>query len=198
MANLGVGVECLGHGPRVGTELLDNVGLTMDERMRDAAFSVNISEPWNRAVAGYYGGPEAYNVWSAADWRRWANNRKLPIWVAGLDGTGEGHNAVDALRNLGVPRRVYTAVDMETRVDKTYLEHFGAVLNAAGYKVWVYGSASSLFSNPGLNGYWVADYTGEPFMYNHSGVRATQYTPGEYYDSSTVKDWTYHFGRWWR
>src|SRR6516162_1502301 len=111
----------------------------MDERMRDAAFAADIPEPWGGAVAGYYGGPDAYHVWAPGDWKRFPNNRKLPIWVAGLDGTGEGREAVDALRSLRVPRRVYTAVDMEARVDKTYIEHFGAVLNAAGYKVWVYG-----------------------------------------------------------
>ena len=169
------------------------------ERMRDAAFAADISQPWNRAVAGYYGGPNAYHVWSSGDWKRFPRNRKLPIWVAGLDGKGEGDDAVRALRDLGVPRRVYTAVDMEQRVDKTYLEHFGETLNAAGYRVWVYGSSGTVFSNPLLNGYWVADYAGHgPFMYNHSGVRATQYAPGELYDSSTVKDWTYYFGRWWR
>src|SRR5215469_15613148 len=107
------------------------------ERMRDAAYAANIGEPWNRAVAGYYGGPNAYNVWTPADWKRFASNRKLPIWVAGLDGAGEGHHAVDALRDLGVPKSVYTAVDMENRVDKTYVEHFGEVLNGAAYKVWV-------------------------------------------------------------
>ena len=68
----------------------------MDERMRDAAFAADIAEPWDMAVAGYYGGPDAYNVWSHGDWKRFPNNRKLPIWVAGLDGTGEGHEAVDA------------------------------------------------------------------------------------------------------
>jgi hypothetical protein len=171
----------------------------MDERMRDAAFPGGISEPWGRAIAGYYGGPEAYNIWGAGQWKQFARNRKLPIWVAGLDGTGEGHQAVDALRDLGVPRKSYTAVDMEQRIDRTYLDNFGAVLQRAGYRVWVYGSASSVFNNPGLNGYWVADYAGiGPFMYNHAGVRATQYTSGAGYDSSTIKDWTYLSGTWWR
>jgi hypothetical protein len=171
----------------------------MDERMRDAAFSGNIAEPWGRAVAGYYGGPEAYNVWAEGEWKRFSRNRKLPIWVAGLDGTGEGHQAVGALRALRVPAKSYTAVDMETRIDRSYLDNFGAVLQAAGYRVWVYGSASTVFNNPGLNGYWVADYAGiGPFMYNHAGVRATQYASGADYDSSTIKDWTYHAGTWWR
>jgi hypothetical protein len=171
----------------------------MNERMRDAAFAVDISQSWPGAVAGYYGGPNAYHVWAPGDWARFSGNRKLPIWVAGLNGSEEGATAVSALRALRVPQSSYTAVDMETRVDNTYLNNFGSVLQAAGYKVWVYGSASTVFSNPGFNGYWVADYAGiGPFMYNHLGVRATQYAPGPAYDSSTVKDWTYSSGTWWK
>ena len=41
--------------------------------MRDAAYAVDIG-PYARAVAGYYGGPEAFHVWSAEDWRRYAGN----------------------------------------------------------------------------------------------------------------------------
>jgi len=170
----------------------------MNERMRDSAFATNIDQAWAGAVGGYYGGPDAYNVWSPGDWKRFTRNRKLPIWVAGLNGEIEGKSAVEALRALHVPARVYTAVDMENRVDKTYVEHFGQVLQAAGYKVWVYGSASSVFSNPRINGYWVADYAGRgPFMSRHPHVRATQYATTEQYDSSTVRDWTYHSGPWW-
>jgi hypothetical protein len=171
----------------------------MNERMRDAAFAVDISQPWTGAVAGYYGGPNAYHVWAPGDWALFRGNRKLPIWVGGLDGSGEGANAVSALRALRVPTDSYTVVDMEGRVDETYVAHFGSVLQAAGYKVWVYGSASTVFSNPGLNGYWVADYAGiGPFMYDRSGVRATQYAAGYAYDSSTVKYWTYTSGTWWK
>jgi len=170
----------------------------MNERMRDSAFAANIGQGWAGAVGGYYGGPNAYHVWSPGDWKRFHSNRKLPIWVAGQDGHGEGRAAAGALHALGVPQHVYTAVDMENRADKTYVEHFGEALQAAGYKIFVYGSASSVFSNPHLNGYWVADYAGKgPFMYDHQHVRATQYATGPDYDSSTVRDWTYNFGTWW-
>ncbi len=170
----------------------------MNERMRDAAFAATIDTSWTGAVGGYYGGPAAYNVWAPGDWKLFHGNRKLPIWVAGLDGSGEGKTAIHALRALGVPTGVYTVVDMENRVDKTYAENFGQTLQAAGYKVWVYGSSSSVFANPRLNGYWVADYAGTgAFMYNHAHVRATQYATGANYDSSTVRDWTYDFGPWW-
>ncbi len=171
----------------------------MREQMRDAAFATNISQSWTGAVAGYYGGPDAFHVWTRADWRRFAANRKLPIWVAGFEGAKEAGQAVRALRRLGVPQGVFTAVDMETRVDKTYLAAFGAGLKQAGYKVWVYGSASTVFANPLLNGYWVADYAGiGPFMYDHQHVRATQYVAGQEYDSSTVKHWSYYSGPWWK
>lgn len=175
----------------------------MDEKMRDAAFAANIdSSPWSGAVAGYYGGPEAYHQWSVSDWERFRGLRKLPIWVGGLDGAGEAVKAVQALKALGVPKGVYTALDMETRHDETYVSGFGRVLNAAGYKVWVYGSAGTVFANPELQGYWVACYAGiGPFMYKGPKgqlVRATQYQAGTGFDSSTVKWYTYWRGSWWR
>jgi hypothetical protein len=171
----------------------------MREQMRDAAFATNISQSWTGAVAGYYGGPNAFHVWAAAGWKRFAANRKLPIWVAGNDGAREGSQAVRALRRLGVPSGVFTAVDMETRVDQPYLAAFGHALQETGYRVWVYGSASSVFRNPALNGYWVADYAGiGPFMYDHVQVRATQYASGQEFDSSTVKHWSYYSGPWWK
>jgi hypothetical protein len=173
------------------------------EAMRDAAFAGNIDpHTWAGAVGGYYGGPRALNMWTVADWARFPHHRKLPIWVGGLDGRGEGKQAVDSLRFLGVPQRAWTAVDMETRVDKTYLANFWNEVGAAGYRVWVYGSASTVFGNPQLDGYWVADYAGiGPFMFDAvlAGVevRATQYAPGPAYDSSTVKAYTLDQGVWW-
>lgn len=172
------------------------------ERMRDAAFAGNIDPGWNGAIGGYYGGPRAFNVWSGDDWARFRGHRKLPIWVGGFEGHDEGEEAVAALKQLGVPKGRFTALDLETRVDKTYVEHFGRVVGHAGYRVFVYGSAATVFDNPQLDGYWVADYAGKgPFMYAPEPgklVRATQYAEGQDFDSSTVKFWTYRFGAWWR
>lgn len=164
-------------------------------KMRDAAFAQN-DPSWSSAIAGYYGGPEAYHIWAPVDWNRFRGKRKLPIWVGGMNGTIDGHNAVAALRALRVPKGSYTALDLEMRIDKTYVNHFGEILNGAGYKVFVYGSASTIFSNPPLNGYWVADYTGSEFMY--PGARITQFESGPDYDTSAVKWWTYYFGSWWK
>src|SRR5258708_3723728 len=167
--------------------------------MRDAAFAAGIGAAWHGAVGGYYGGPDAYHVWPRGDWRQFAGRRKLPIWVAGFGGAQEGAAAARALHELGARAGAYTAVDREARVDGTDLEHCGAVRETAGYRVWVYGPASTVFGTPPLNGYWVADYAGTgPFMYPAREVRATQYAPGPAFDRSAVKEWTYRFGRWWR
>src|ERR1051326_3342720 len=72
----------------------------MNERMRDSAFATNIHHDWTGAVAGYYGGPNAFNVWSPGDWKQFANNKKLPIWVAGLDGAGEGRRSEEHTSEL--------------------------------------------------------------------------------------------------
>lgn len=162
--------------------------------MADAAFAANIP-PGYDVAGGYYGGPDAYHVWPDADWRRFPGF-KLPIWVGGLDGEAEGQAAVMALEGLGVPQGRLTVLDMETRKDVTYVSHFGHELQQAGYKVWVYGSASTVFSNPPLNGYWVADYTTNlTVIFNlmqAPSVRAVQYeadlAPG--FDASLVKAWT--------
>lgn len=170
------------------------------ERLRDAAFAGNIPATWEHAVAGYYGGPDAYHVWPAADWKRFGRHKKLPIWVAGRNGAGEAVAALDALKALGVPKGCWTALDMENRADVSYVDRFGQVM-AGHYRVWVYGSASTVFQMPALDGYWVADYAGRgPFMYEHGNaeVRATQYASGPDYDSSTVKEFTWlERQRWW-
>lgn len=159
--------------------------------MADAAFAQNIP-PGFQVAAGYYGGPNAYHVWAEADWQRFPGY-KLPIWVGGYGGRDEGLSAVNALRELGVPKGSLTVIDVETRVDKSYVLAFGAELQAAGYFVWVYGSANTVDQNPQLNGYWIADYSINPLpIIQQVGVRAVQWAadlaPG--YDASLVKQWT--------
>lgn len=154
---------------------------------RDAAFPDNL-RGWDKLTLGYYGGPMAFNVWPRSAWRAFPGP-KIPIWVGGYGGTAEGLQAVAALRALGVPRGCETLLDMELRVDRTYVQHFGEALQAAGYKVLVYGSISTLFKNPQLNGYAVADPTGVRHMYPHPGVRLTQYAFGPLFDNDVLRHW---------
>lgn len=163
---------------------------------RDAAFAPNIGD-WDGTVLGYYGGPAAYNVWSTGDWARYPRNPKIPIWVGGLAGDTEGAQAVTALHALGVPEGCVTILDLEERVDRTYVTAFGNVLRRAGYKVWPYGSTATLFRNPPLNGYAVADPTGVEHMYPHPAVRMTQYAFGQVFDDDAVKEWLLYAGDLW-
>ena len=160
--------------------------------MADAAFAANIP-PGFEIVAGYYGGPNAYHVWSASEWKRFPGY-KLPIWVGGQEGAREGAQAVTVLKALRVPSGAITALDMETRKDITYVEHFAGVLGKSDYKVWVYGSESTVFQNPPVNGYWVADYTSDmhviDYIMTQGHVRAVQYSSNPGWDSSLVKQWT--------
>lgn len=154
--------------------------------MRDAAYAASLDGWWG-VVAGYLGGPQALNTWTPADWARFPHNRKLAIWVGGDDGHTDALTALEALHRLRVPRGSVVVADMETRVSAAFLARFSAPLWHFGYRVWVYGSASTVFLNPALDGYWVADYTGTPHMYRHPKVRATQYEAGPGFDSSLIK-----------
>ena len=164
--------------------------------MADAAYPQNIP-PGFPIVAGYYGGAAAYNVWTRGDWLAFPGFR-LPIYVPADPGNGQqdGADAVGKLVQLGVPRGCRTVVDMETRRDAEYLSNFGAVLQAHEYRVEVYGSLSTVFGNPPLDGYWVADYgvTMEQVrqvmaMAHVRGIQdRNNATPG--YDASLVKAWT--------
>jgi len=173
--------------------------------MADAAYAAAIP-PGFQVAAGYYGGPNAYHVWPAADWGRFPGLR-LPIWVGGMEGAIEGAQAVAALRALRVPPWTHalgtmTALDMETRHDVTYVNAFQAVLNAAGFLVWDYGSLSTVYRDPEANGYWVADYTDlvdAEGVLAQIGTRAVQYAAGlpgaggGQYDASLVKPWVAPF-----
>jgi len=166
-------------------------------RGRDAAFASGLGH-WDGVVLGYFGGPNAYHVWSPQDWAIYKDNLKIPIWVGGLEGEAEGWAALQALYALRVPSGKVIVLDLETRIDKTYVDAFGGVLQWAGFKVWPYGSTSSIFGNPQLNGYAVADPTGVEHMYPHPGVRMTQYAFGPNYDEDAIKDWLVQQGDLWQ
>jgi hypothetical protein len=161
-----------------------------DLNMADAAYAAGIP-PGFQVAAGYFGGADAYHVWTPEDWARFPGYR-LPIYVPGVPGSGpeDGGHAVGLLHELGVPVGAPTVLDMETRKDALYVENYGAVLNQAGYKVWVYGSLDFVFGNPPLQGWWVADYTGRAHMVDHPKVRATQWASLPTYDHSDVLAWT--------
>jgi phosphotransferase system HPr-like phosphotransfer protein len=164
---------------------------------RDAAYADGIGT-WGGIVLGYLESPTAYHSWHPADWSKFARNYKVPIYVANHTPEADADSCVQQLRALQVPAGSLIVIDMETRDDAYYVEKFYAHVRPANYKVLVYGSASSVFTNPACNGYWVAQYDGEPDSYYPqswpSNVRAKQYASdvmlGTQYDESTWKAWT--------
>jgi hypothetical protein len=181
----------------------------MQEHMRDAAYAANIPTPWGGAVAGYLNSrPEGdpAHPWTASDWIKFQANRKLPIFVQSHPVTdmaeADAFATLKALYDIGAPAGIRTALDLETAIDAEYVRRYGKVMRWSGFRVWVYGSASTVFGNPPLDGYWVADYLdGQPFLYDHPDVRATQYTnnpPASKYDSSAIRNWVYaDVAHWW-
>jgi hypothetical protein len=180
--------------------------------MRDAEFASNIDLSWadsdfNHIIGGYVRRPpgDPAHGWTPAEWGMFPKNKKLPIVVQSNPGNvaGAQTDAFEALQDLyalGVPTGVQVALDLETAVDPTYVQEFGKILKWAGFHVHPYGSTSSIFKNPPLQGYWVASpaANGQPFEYNHPDVVATQYAldvpPG--YDASTVR-WALQLQKWW-
>lgn len=157
--------------------------------MGDAAFPQALDGTHFNAVGGYLRSPQAFNPWPDSAWAG-VPGPKLPIWVAGMNGMDDANNVLAQLAALHVPVGSLVAVDMEERIDVTYVNHIYAILHHNGYKMWLYGSADFVFRMPRCNGYWVADYAGiGPFMYAHQAVRATQWTNGSLYDQSTVRTW---------
>jgi hypothetical protein len=157
------------------------------------------------AVQGYIGERSPINTptphkWARADWAGFAGVRKYPMFVgspavgAHGDPWVEADECIEALFDVGARRGCVVGLDMETAVDSAYVLGFWHVLAWAGYPLWVYGSAATVFSNPACDGYDVADWTGVPHLYPRKFVRATQYAGS----SQSGGPWDLRVIRWWQ
>jgi hypothetical protein len=166
----------------------------MTALMADAATPPSVAPAGYAAIAGYIGRDgRTPHVWTRAEWDRFTGMRKLPIWVPGpgASASADAWAIAEELYKLGVKRGNAVAVDLEEAVAPGYLRQLHNRLNFLDYVLWVYGQASTIFGNPPCDGYWVADWTGNPHEYPHDNVRATQYTSGNAYDSSEVREFAY-------
>ena len=160
-------------------------------------------------VVAFYIGGWTPHVWTQTQIDRQTAYWMMPIWVynPNTPGSTQGHTdgqaIVAALHALGVPTDVRVAIDMEGSVDEPYIAALRYVIGPAGYHVMIYGGPTTVFNNwpqnpagPG-GGWWIADWRSAPYMYNHAGVWATQWTnplnPPSW-DQSTTVDLTH---LWW-
>jgi hypothetical protein len=127
-----------------------------------------------------YVGGDTPHPWTDADIARQGVKYLLPTWVrSNMGGTpqADGQRMIAWLRAHKAPAGISTALDLETQVNPGYVIQYGAELHAAGFKVLVYGSKSTLFGNPKLDGYYVADYTGVPHVMAGTVVTQFENTP---------------------
>jgi hypothetical protein len=113
----------------------------------------------------------------------------LPVWVRSNPTTTQGGTDATAmlawLRRVGAPAGTATALDIETAVTPAYVNAYGGSMHAAGYKVLVYGSRSTLDRNPALDGYFSA-HPGATSL--DPACVATQYDYAGTYDLSWITD----------
>ena len=154
----------------------------------DAAYPNPHGIPGTSVVLIYCGG-DTPHVWTAAEITEQPEQYRLPVYVR----SNPGNAAEDAaafiawLRANGVPDGCATVLDLETRIDVAYVNAFGAALHAAGYLVLPYGSSSTLFQNPALDGYFVASPGATGIR---PGCVATQYAYDGSYDLDYIADGT--------
>ena len=152
----------------------------------DAAYPNPHGIPGTSVVLIYCGG-DTPHVWTAAEIAEQPEQYRLPVYVR----SNPGNAAEDAaafiawLRANGVPDGCATVLDLETRIDVAYVNAFGAALHAAGYLVLPYGSSSTLFQNPALDGYFVASPGATGIR---PGCVATQYAYDGSYDLDYIAD----------
>jgi hypothetical protein len=172
----------------------------MARSMWDASSPPAVPPAGFDAAAGYLGG-DTPHIWTVDEWRRLDRLPKLPIWVRSDPGTpAQGESdaliALHRLYQIGAPRGITVALDLEEAVDPPFTERFGSVMHWAGFYVWPYGSRDFIFRNPPLDGYWVADFTGTPHFAAGANVRATQWEAGPVLDRSVVKWWSWRRRLW--
>ena len=150
----------------------------MTVKMFDAAYPPGeASEVADYQVcAGYIGG-DTPHVWTRAEWERFSRMHKLPIFTRSDPGSanaaGDAFAALRQLHAIGASAGIPFALDFETQVNAGYVDAFYDVVRWAGFLLWVYGSASTVFGNPACNGYW------SPIMQagGHSCTTTTTFAP---------------------
>lgn len=150
--------------------------------MRDAAWPSSV-EPTTAAELIYAGGdtPNPMQDLSTARYR-------VPCWVrSNPQQVSPNTDAVAFatwLHDNNVPLGTVTVLDLEMAVDPAYVNVYGSVIHSFGYYVWPYGSTSTLFQNPALDGYFAADPTGVEHLYPNTV--ATQYYAAGAYDLTVI------------
>ena len=133
-----------------------------DPVLFDAAFAGPDEPRVNGCI--FYGGGDTPHVWTMAEILAAPGQFRLFCWVrsnpAQVNAAADTGACLNALSSIGYPKGKAVLLDLETAVDQAYVDTFGQALHGGGYLVWDYGSTSTLFRNPALDGYFPSDPTG--------------------------------------
>jgi hypothetical protein len=171
----------------------------------DAAYPPTSVPPGCTVAAGYIGGPEALNVWTPAEWRRFRALYQVPIWVPNTDADprAEASDACAATKALGwapneVNRRLIV-FDLELAEVPGWYASVAAEVAAQGFQAAAYGSLSAVLANKAAV-VWSADWDQDYALDPGQGIEASQYAEDIAWentevDYSAVSDWwTAHCG----
>jgi hypothetical protein len=124
----------------------------------DAAYCPK-NPPQADVVAFYGPGGDQLNVWTQQEIEAQPARFRLPIFVRSnplqASAYADAGNFLAWLRQINAPPCA-VVLDLETAVAPSYVTAFGGVVKGAGYDILPYGSSSTLFKNPVLDGYFVA------------------------------------------
>lgn len=111
----------------------------------------------------FYGGGDTPHVWTTQEIHAAPGRFRLFCWVrsnpAQVNALADAQACLNAMAAIGYPAGCAVLLDLETAVDPPYVNTFGSLVRPTN-PVWPYGSKSTLFRNPALDGYFPSDPTG--------------------------------------
>lgn len=150
--------------------------------MADMSSIAPLVESDDVKVLAFYIGGDTPNVPLLTQVKELGTRYLLPVWTRSdpenASVTTDAQAAIKHLAMIGAPKDCLVGLDYETAQDAAYVTDFSSILDAAGYRVLLYGSKDTVEKNPRPSGgYWDADWTGEPHL--NEGSTATQYASSE-------------------
>lgn len=142
--------------------------------------------PPSQVVLIYIGG-DTPHVWTDAEIAGQPERYRLPVWVRSNRPVTiqDATDTIQWLQAHNVAPGVAVVLDLETLVDPGGVNVYGNEMHAHGYKVLPYGSRSTLYQNPALDGYFDA-HPGDPLGTIDPGNVATQDVYANAYDLDTI------------
>ena len=145
---------------------------------------------------GYLDGGDASHGWTRSEWLQFPGLWKIPVFVRSNPGQAsaeaDAYTCLQLMHDLDIPKDTAVVLDLEQAIDPKYVTEFADIVCGDGYKVWPYGSESTIYDNPHCNGWGVAHWTGLVHEEHHDWVVFTQYEDAGPEDLDQIHRWQVH------